>query len=60
MLYKAKVAVRSDIPKKTLNTKRAPCRIFECYTWWYVKEPLGFKRLIIFKRSLPELVQNDT
>jgi hypothetical protein len=23
-----------------------PRRIFECYTWWYVKLPLGFKRLM--------------
>ena len=22
-----------------------PCRIFERYNWWYVQEPLGFKRL---------------
>ena len=21
-------------------------RIFECYTWWYVEKPLGFKTLI--------------
>ena len=29
MLYKAKVAVCSDIRYKTLNAKRAPCRIFQ-------------------------------
>jgi hypothetical protein len=32
-------------PYKTLNAKRAPCRIFECKTWWYVKKKLGFKML---------------
>jgi len=32
-------------PYKTLNAKWAPCRIFECLTWWYVKKPLGFERL---------------
>jgi hypothetical protein len=31
---------------KTLNAKRAPCRIFEYYTWWYIKKLLGFERLI--------------
>jgi len=25
--------------------ERAPCRIFACYTWWYVEKPLGLKRL---------------
>jgi len=30
MTYKAKVAVCSEIRKKTPNPKRAPCRIFEC------------------------------
>jgi len=30
MIYKAKVAVCSEIRTKTLNAKRAPCRIFEC------------------------------
>ena len=48
MMYKAKVAVCSDICYKTLNAKRAQWRIFECQTWWYVKKPLGFKRLIYF------------
>jgi len=33
-------------PHKTLNIKRAPCRNFECQTWWYVKKQLGFKWLI--------------
>ena len=28
MMYKTKVAVCSDIRKKTLNAKWAPCRIF--------------------------------
>ena len=34
MMYKAKA-----------NAKRAPCRIFECWTWWYSEKPLGFKEL---------------
>ena len=44
-MYKAKVTVCSDICKKKLNAKRVPCRISECYNWWYVQELLGFKRL---------------
>ena len=27
------------------NAKGAPCRIFECKTWWNVKKLLDFKRL---------------
>jgi hypothetical protein len=42
MMYKAKIAVCWD-PYKTLKEKRAPCRIFECQTWWYVKKPLGLE-----------------
>jgi hypothetical protein len=40
MLYKVKVAVCSEI-----RTKHST-HFFECSTWWYVKKPLGFKRLI--------------
>jgi hypothetical protein len=32
-------------PYKTPNARRAQCRIFERYTWWYVKKPLDFKRI---------------
>jgi hypothetical protein len=46
MRYKAKVAVCSEIRTKHINAMWAPCRILECRTWWYVKLPLGFKRLI--------------
>jgi hypothetical protein len=45
MLYKAKIAVCSEILKKTLNAKRTPCRIVECEIWWYIQKPLGFKKL---------------
>jgi hypothetical protein len=45
MFYKAKVAVCSEIRTKHINAVAAPCRIFECYTQWYVKLPVGFKRL---------------
>jgi len=32
-------------PYKTLKAKREPCRVFEYYTWWYVKKPLDCKRV---------------
>jgi hypothetical protein len=46
MFYKSKVAVCSEIRTKHINAMWAPRRIFGCYTWRYVKLPLGFKRLI--------------
>jgi hypothetical protein len=45
MFYKAKVALCSEIRTKHINAMWAPRRIFECWTWPYVKLPLGFKRL---------------
>ena len=41
---KAAVCMFRD-PHKTLNEKRAPCRINECQTGWYVKKLLGFESL---------------
>jgi hypothetical protein len=46
MFYKATFAVCSEICIKHINAMWAPHRIFQCLTWWYVKLPLGFKRLI--------------
>jgi hypothetical protein len=46
MFYTAKVAVCSEIRTKHINAMWVPCIILECRTWWYVKLPLGFKRLI--------------
>ena len=46
MMCKEKFAVCSEIKHKTINAKRTPCKIFECWTWWYVKKPLSFKRLM--------------
>jgi hypothetical protein len=45
MLYREIIAVCSEIRTKHINAMWAPRRIFECSTWWYVKLPLGFKRL---------------
>ena len=46
MMYKAKVAVCSDI--RTEHSTQSECHVefFERSTWWYVKKPLGFKRLM--------------
>jgi len=44
-MCKAKVAVCSEIHKKTLSPKRAPCRIFKVKPGGTLKKPLGFKRL---------------
>jgi hypothetical protein len=46
MLYKAEGAVCSDIHTEHINAAWALRRIFGCYSRWYVKLPLGFKRLI--------------
>jgi len=47
MMYKAKVAVCSQIRTKHSTQSEHHVEFFECYTWWYVKKPLGFKWLII-------------
>jgi hypothetical protein len=46
MLCKAKFAILSEIHTKHTNPMWSQCRIIECYTLWYVKLPVGFKRLI--------------
>jgi hypothetical protein len=46
MFCKAKGAVCSDIHTKHVNAAWALPRIFGCYSWWYVKLPLGLERLI--------------
>ena len=45
MLYKAKGAVWSDI--RTKHSKQNECHVefLNVKPWWYVNEPLGFKRL---------------
>jgi hypothetical protein len=48
MPYKAQVAVCSEIHTQHMDVMWAQCRIFECQTWWYIKELLGFKRLSLY------------
>ena len=43
MTYKVKAVICSEIRTKHWTQSE---RIFECWAWWYVKKPLGFKRLI--------------
>jgi hypothetical protein len=52
MLYKAEVAVCSEIRTKHINAMWAPWIIFECEASWYVKLPLGFKRLMFLQHSI--------
>jgi hypothetical protein len=41
MMYKAKVAVCSEIRKKHLTQSEHHVEILNV-TWWYVEKPLGF------------------
>jgi len=45
MMHKSKKRCLFWDPYKSLNAQRAPSRISECKTCWYVKKPLGFKTL---------------
>jgi hypothetical protein len=47
MIYKAKVAVCSDIPTKHSTQSEHHVEFLNVKPWLYVKKPLGFKRLII-------------
>ena len=46
MLFKAKVAVCSDISTKHSNQNERHVEILNVKPWWYVKKTLGVKRLI--------------
>ena len=46
MIYKAKVAVCSDIRTKHSTQSERHVEFFNVKPWWYVKKPLGFKRLM--------------
>ena len=45
MLSKAKVAVCSDIRTKHSTQSERHAEFLNVKSWWYVKKPLGFKRL---------------
>ena len=45
MLYKAKVAVCSDIRTKHSTQSQRHVEFLNVKPWWYVKKPLGVKRL---------------
>ena len=47
MLSKAKVAVCSDIRTKHSTQSERHVEFLNIKPWWYVKKPLGFKRLIL-------------
>ena len=46
MMHKAKVAVCSDIRTKHSTQSKHHVEFLNVKPWWYVKKPLGFKRLI--------------
>ena len=46
MLYKAEVAVCSDIRTKHSTQSERYVELLNFKTWWYGKKPLGFKRLM--------------
>jgi hypothetical protein len=46
MVYKEKVAVCSDIRTKHSTLSERHVEFLNVKTWWYVKELLGFERLI--------------
>jgi hypothetical protein len=52
MTYKAKAAVCSEIRTKHSTQGEQHVEFFNDKTWWYVKKPLGFKRLRIRDYSL--------
>ena len=56
MMYRAKAAVCSQIRTKHSNAKRAPCRIFECQAWWYVKKAVGFEGLTVLWKQRTKLL----
>ena len=45
MMYKAKVAVCSDIHAKHSTQSERHVEFLNVKTWWYVKTPLGFNLL---------------
>jgi hypothetical protein len=47
MKYLAKAAVYSEIRTKHWTQREHIVEFFNVETWWYVKNPLGFKRLIV-------------
>ena len=58
MLSKAKVAVSSDIRTKYSTQSEHHVEFLNIKPWWYVKKPLGFKRLILLGFD-PYLVNCD-
>jgi hypothetical protein len=47
MMYKAKVAVCSDIRTKHSTQSERHVEFLNVKPWWYVKKPLGFRRLML-------------
>ena len=54
MTYKAKAAVCSDIRTKPSKQSEHHVEFLNVKPWWYVKKPIGFKRLIASENNLQE------
>ena len=50
MMYKAKVAVCSDIRTKHSMQGERHVEFLNVTPWWYAKKPLGFRRLGLFDK----------
>ena len=60
-MYKAKVAICSDIRTKHSTRSEHHVEFLNVLTWWYVKKPLGFKRLTVhFCPVLPSTTSNNS
>jgi hypothetical protein len=55
MMYKAKAAVCSEIRTKNSTRSENHVEFLNTKTWWYVKKPLGFKRLNSLTLDLPSI-----
>ena len=52
MMYKANVAVCSDIRTKHSTQSESHVEFLNVKPWWYVKKPLGVKRLICCRYTI--------
>ena len=61
MMYKAKVAVCSDIRTKHSTQSERRVEFLNAKPWWYVKKPLGFKGLIpVYETTLRHIPKHGT
>jgi hypothetical protein len=59
MMDRTKISVCSEIRTKHLTQSEHHEEFFYCKTWWYVKKPLGFKRLNLYRKRVEMLTITD-